>query len=171
MKKLFIIRHAKAVIGDPDNDFERVLNDKGRADSLNLAAYLCENYSSPDLLVCSAAFRTKETADIIIKANSWEFDQKYTRKLYLASASQILKELSEIDDDYNKLMLVGHNNGIHDFAMRMCANDDDENFVRLTNKFPTCSFAAYVLPIKSWKNIEFTIGQLTDFRVPSGSKE
>ena len=64
MRRLFLIRHAKAEPSVGRDDYERRLTDRGRADARRVAAALAARKMLPDLLVHSGAARAKETAEI-----------------------------------------------------------------------------------------------------------
>jgi phosphohistidine phosphatase len=63
MRRLFLIRHAKAEPSVGRDDYERRLTDRGRADARGIAAALAARRMLPDLLVHSGAARAKETAE------------------------------------------------------------------------------------------------------------
>ena len=66
MKRLLLLRHAKSSWHDPAlTDFERPLNRRGRAAARAIGDYLVRNDLLPDLVLCSAAQRTRETLAFI----------------------------------------------------------------------------------------------------------
>ena len=68
MRRLFLIRHAKAEPSVGRDDYDRSLTDRGRADARRIAAALAARRMLPELLVHSGAARTKETAEIFAAA-------------------------------------------------------------------------------------------------------
>ena len=64
MRRLFLIRHAKAEPAVGRDDYERRLTERGRADARRVAAALAARKMLPDVLVHSGAARAKETAEI-----------------------------------------------------------------------------------------------------------
>ena len=69
MRRLFLIRHAKAQPSIGSSDYERTLTDRGRKDARRVAAALAGRRVLPDVLVHSGAARAKETAEIL--AGAW----------------------------------------------------------------------------------------------------
>ena len=69
MRRLFLIRHAKAEPSVGRDDYDRSLTDRGRADARRIAAALAARRMLPELLVHSGAARTKETAEILAAAS------------------------------------------------------------------------------------------------------
>src|SRR5271165_1803532 len=69
MRRLFLIRHAKAQPSIGSSDYERTLTDRGRKDARRVAAALAGRRVLPDVLVHSGAARAKETAEIF--AGAW----------------------------------------------------------------------------------------------------
>ena len=55
MRRLFLIRHAKAEPSVGRDDYERRLTDRGRADARRVAAALAARRMIPDLLIHSAS--------------------------------------------------------------------------------------------------------------------
>ena len=66
MKRLFIIRHAKSDQGFPGNDFERPLNERGKADAPVMAKRLLDKQITIDAFVASPAKRAKKTAELFV---------------------------------------------------------------------------------------------------------
>ena len=64
MRRLFLIRHAKAQPAAGQNDYRRALTDRGRADARRMAERLPSAGLLPEVLIHSGALRAKETAEI-----------------------------------------------------------------------------------------------------------
>lgn len=71
MKKLLLIRHAKAVHDNAYDDFERPLRHRGIRDAQSMAEALLKEKIVPQVLVTSPAIRTLATADIFSEFLSW----------------------------------------------------------------------------------------------------
>jgi phosphohistidine phosphatase SixA len=73
MKKLLLLRHAKAVSHDEKHDKARALNSRGRSDSESMGRVMHREQYLPDLVFCSTARRTVETWEHLapeLKCNS-----------------------------------------------------------------------------------------------------
>ena len=61
MRRLLLLRHAKAERGARNEGFRRVLIDRGRKDAAKIGAYMAAHALIPDRVVLSPAARTQET--------------------------------------------------------------------------------------------------------------
>ena len=148
MKTLTIVRHAKSSWKDsslPDN--KRPLNRRGERDAPEMGRRIQEHGIRPSLIVSSPAVRAWTTAKVIAQAINYprEFLQKEER-LYLASLDDILDVIVAQDNGFNKLMVVGHNPGLTDFA----------NFLvpGLTNNLPTAGVVSVQVDQDDWSLYE-----------------
>jgi phosphohistidine phosphatase len=112
-KFLYLLRHSDAENNSADGkDFSRKLSQFGKQKAREFSS----KYSSElrvDLVLCSLANRTRETVNLI--------DLKITEvllynSLYLAEKELILSEIEKTSNNVNKLLVVGHNNGLSDLA-------------------------------------------------------
>ena len=66
------------------------------------------------VLICSPAARTRETAQIMLKHSRLRMDQRFDERIYEASLRDLLQVVSEIPDDKQIAMLIGHNPGFEE---------------------------------------------------------
>ena len=66
-KVIYLVRHAKSCWKNQLPDFERPINKRGRLDANLVSNYLKNSILFPDLILCSAAMRTRLTSEIFIK--------------------------------------------------------------------------------------------------------
>lgn len=119
MKTLILMRHGKSFWDNPEqDDLLRPLNQKGQVDSENMALWLKKSLKyQPDVFLCSDALRTTETLDIVLKTNSWDPKRAvYDPDLYHAKAKVMIDKVHPFLQDYQTIMMVGHNPGITDFV-------------------------------------------------------
>lgn len=111
---LTLMRHAKSDWNhESKSDHERPLNARGQRDAPEMARRLKSLDALPQLILCSTAVRTRETADYLLKV----FDTpgigiQYSEDLYLASPDTLLEALKDIPDTVNHVMIIAHNPGI-----------------------------------------------------------
>ena len=86
MRRLFLIRHAKAEPSVGRDDYERALTDRGRDDARRVAEVLRARDLLPDVLIHSGALRTKQTAEIF--AAEWPRRVELQEELGLYDATQ-----------------------------------------------------------------------------------
>ena len=142
MKTLYVLRHAKSDWNDARlTDFERPLNERGLNAARKMGAFLRERGVAPDLIVSSPARRARETAEIVKDAAGFSAKIRFEPRIYEASLGDLLEIISEVENDCEKLLIVGHNPGFE----QLVGN--------LTGEFqpmPTAAFADIELEIENW---------------------
>ncbi len=99
-----------------------------------------------DLVLCSSARRTRETLDLVLAGFMPPPRCIVEDGLYLASADRLMDRLRRIDDRDEKVLLIGHNPGIHELAVAL-ADKSSANFGALASgKFPTTAYASFHVP-------------------------
>ncbi len=146
MKTLIILRHGKAELHKPGlDDYDRALIKRGINNSEDMGKYIAEKWGVPDLILSSAAVRAHQTAVLAAKGMKYPKEAIMTdERLYLVSEYSILKVLSELVDNHESCMLVGHNPGLT-YLVNLLG-------VKLDN-LPTASAVCFSLGINSWKDI------------------
>lgn len=109
MRKIYIIRHAKAVKNSDTNDYDRNLNDRGKKDLKIMANFLASKEIVPDLVISSSAVRCKYTAKGICATLKIKNKIKFDTKLYNANIEYVLNLMQNIDLKYKNIFLVLHN--------------------------------------------------------------
>lgn len=172
MKTLYLLRHAKSSWGDPGlPDHERRLNARGQAAADAMGRHLAERKPLPAAILASTARRVAETLEILLPAAGLA-KQPVTRDrgLYLAEPAALLGRLRQAPADADSLLMVGHNPGLHDFAVRLAGEvkpDDRAARDRLRDAYPTCALAVIAFPLAdSWLEIGWGDGRLDDFVTP-----
>ncbi len=120
MKILFLLRHAKAASSsDSLRDFDRSLSDQGRKQAERVGKYLKEQNIGLDLVLSSTALRARETTELVLTAAECISQVRYDQRMYEASRQQLLEVVSEIEEDKNQVLLVGHNPGLEELQQRL----------------------------------------------------
>jgi phosphohistidine phosphatase len=174
VKRLFLVRHAKAVPAARDaDDHARRLAEQGRADAALMAGYIKRKNYRPDLVLCSDSARTRETLEIGRAITEMQPCVDYRGDLYLAEPSLLLAVLREVPDRANSVMLVGHNPGLEQIVSMLLKHDqNDPHHYRsaLEEKFPTAAFAVLDFDIADWTQLAEGSGALADFKTPKDLK-
>ncbi len=144
MKTLLLIRHAKSSWDHLlQDDFERPLNERGKADAPMMAERLLARKVSIDAFISSPAKRARKTCSVFLKACKKEEGEMILKpELYLASADTISQVVSGLEDRLNAVALFSHNPGITEFANLLTE-------VHVDN-MPTCSVYAVKAAINHW---------------------
>ncbi len=110
-KTLFVVRHAKAKqteIGAKDID--RELLPEGLQQASRLGAYLYKKNGDIDAIICSSALRAVQTAELIADQLSYDISKTVIiSDLYEASVRIIENILLDLNNEWNKVVLIGHN--------------------------------------------------------------
>lgn len=159
MKTLLVLRHAKSSWKDQSlSDHDRPLNTRGKQDAPRMGALIRKADLVPDLIISSSAKRARKTAQAVSEAGGYEDEIVYTRNLYHAWADQFVSELSKISDDFDCVMVVGHNPGMEDLIEEISGE-----WVRM----PTAALAQIELKINHWSDIALDgEGELANIWLP-----
>lgn len=170
MKRLFLLRHAKAVSGDPKSgDHNRVLNERGRRDAPRMAGEMRQRRYLPDSVLCSTASRTVETWALMAPELDAIPDVKYLDGLYLAPWTSLLGIVRRSGHG-RSVLVVGHNPGLEELGLALAREPHSERermrLDALNAKFPTSALAVLDFDIENWKELEPATGKLTDIVRP-----
>ncbi len=160
MKHLLICRHAKSSWKDSSlADFDRPLNKRGEKNAPLMGKMLVDHKIKPDLIVSSPAKRAKLTA--LTLAKELHYPKKkivYMNSIYNAPAEELIPCIHSFDDQFDKVIIVGHNTG---FTMLANVLGD----LKIPN-VPTCGIVALDFKIDSWKDVRKKNGKLVFFYYP-----
>lgn len=167
MLKLTLFRHAKSSWDHADlTDFDRPLNARGERDAPVMGRYLEEHALIPDLILCSAARRTRETLDLAWADWPVKPHTEYSEALYLATQDAMLAILRNVEGIPSHVLMIGHNPGIHAFAMSMAGSGETEARFALSSNYPTAAIANISFENAAWSEIQSGGGTLTLFITP-----
>jgi len=121
-----------------------------------------------DRIVSSTAVRAGSTARLFRDAFDRQIPLTSRAELYHAAVRDLLTiALEECNGDNGaRIMLVGHNPGMHDLARFLCDEGDPDAVSRLRAKFPTAALAEFDLSIRAGPEIAPDSGRLIRFVRP-----
>lgn len=121
-----------------------------------------------DRIVSSTAARAWSTARLFRTSFDMQIPLASRRDLYHAAHKELLAiAIEEADgDDEARIMLVGHNPGMHDLACFLCGEGEPDDVARLRAKFPTAALAEFELPRRPVLDIEANSARLVRFVRP-----
>jgi phosphohistidine phosphatase len=167
MRCLLLLRHAKSAPAETGaRDFERTLDARGRADAPTMGAYMARHALVPDRAIVSAARRTRETWELAAAAFPTAAPVVYDDRLYDAAPDAILKIIRETADTVRKLLLIGHNPGLHEAAKLLIAAGNVDARERLHEELPTSGLVAIDFAFESWSRLHPQAGRLERFVSP-----
>ena len=151
MRTLWLLRHAKASAGGAGlADRDRPLTARGRDGAERIGRHLAERGARPDLVLCSPSLRTRETLEPVTKALGVELSVDFDDELYLASEGDLQKRIEQVPDGASSVLLVGHNPGVAELALRLAVRGDPDALAELRRKFPTGALAEFRIPSPHW---------------------
>lgn len=110
-KTLFIVRHAIAKSTETGKkDIDRELAPEGLQKSSRLGVYIYKKNTDISAIVCSSSIRAVQTAELIADQINFDISKiKIDSELYEASVRIIYNKICEFDNDWNEVIVVGHN--------------------------------------------------------------
>jgi len=158
-KTLLILRHAKSSWEFADlSDHDRPLSSRGKRDAPRIGRKLLKEGLIPQLIISSPAVRAYSTAEKVAKASGYDGEISVESSLYGSGYKEYLNVLQVQNDQYDLIMLVGHN------------PHAEQLLEILTGKMitmPTCTVAYVRLPIRRWKEVKAqTKGELVNIWRP-----
>ena len=162
MKTLLLMRHAKSSWKEsniPDHD--RPLNRRGKHDAPLMGKLLRDQKMNLDLIISSTAVRAETTANLIAKAIRYKGKIILDKSIYDAEPMDLLTLLSNSSDEYNNILLVGHNPTMEEMV-QMITNSPEITMA-------TCAIAHLTLSIDTWTDLkekQTFRGKLENFWTP-----
>jgi phosphohistidine phosphatase len=169
MRRLILLRHAKSRPGDRDHD--RVLAKRGREAAPRMGAYMASHGLRPDLVVCSAAVRTRETWELVALAFDEPPPVLFDERIYANNPDVLLDIVTGTKADVHVLMLVGHNPSIQVLADLLSASGHGDARRQLREKFPTAGLAVIDFPVDAWERVHPRSGRLDRLVTPGSLEE
>jgi phosphohistidine phosphatase len=124
-----------------------------------MGAWLKSRELKPDLMVSSAAKRAINTAQMIAEAVGYPGKAILIQdRMYLAEVSTLVDVIHALDDQHQRVYLIGHNPGCTELVHHL-ANETLGNL-------PTAGVASIQFPVDSWTHIMPGCGKLVFLEYP-----
>lgn len=153
MKRVVIVRHAKAVPYGYEDDFNRDLRDRGVNDALLVCGELKKRAIKPCAIISSPAVRALKTARIF--AENLEFDPRKIRKMEAIyeglTTFEFIDIIKDLPEDLNTVFFFGHNPEFLFLTGNLL-----EHFSR---HLPTCGTVGIDFEVDKWNQIEAHTGK------------
>lgn len=167
--RILLLRHAKSSWDNTRlRDHDRPLAKRGERAAPAMGAHLAGTGLRVDRIVSSTAARAWSTASLFRASFNEQISLASRRDLYHAAYRDLLAIAMEEagDDDQARIMLVGHNPGMHDLARFLCGEGEPDEIARLRAKFPTAALAEFDLPRRPVQDVEANSARLVRFVRP-----
>ena len=160
MKRVIIVRHAKAVPYGYDDDFNRDLSNRGESDAALIGSELRKQSVKPDVMISSPAKRALKTARIFAQELHFERSNIIEKQdIYDGqTTSEFLDMIQELPESATTAFFFGHNPGFYYFVCNLLTG--------FHNDMPTCSTVAIDFKVNSWSEVEARTGHLAFHLVP-----
>lgn len=145
MKTLLLMRHAKSSWSESNTaDHDRPLNKRGKQAAPQMGKLLHQEGLVPDMILCSTARRSRETAEAVAKACGYAGKIEAQRDLYSSDAACYIDILRHLPDQANRALLIGHNPETETLLEILTGSSE-----RMT----TAAIAHMDLPISRWQEL------------------
>jgi phosphohistidine phosphatase len=156
MKKLLLIRHAKAEKDTSVKDIERPLKYIGIQDAAFMAERLKDGSHVPQIIITSPALRTKTTAEIFADHLLLP-DPEIKKAIYEAGQQTLLRVVNQLPVKYDFIALVGHNPGISQLLYYLTGEEREVH---------TSTVAEIDFDTDNWASIGGDSGELVYYSSP-----
>jgi phosphohistidine phosphatase len=124
MKRICVIRHAKADRGDPSlRDIERPLTKRGKRDCKHMGRWIGAHVGRPALIVSSPAVRARSTASGVAAGCGYEAEVVQWDHLYPGDVQATVNAIRNLDESVNTVLIVGHNPVLEDLVSWLAASE------------------------------------------------
>lgn len=160
MKTLIILRHAKTEKIDPAGDLARELTKPGRRMATEAGREIFEAAGMPDLLVTSNAIRAVQTGDLVAEAMRFTGERRVVPEIYGATEAELVEAIQQFPDEFERIVLVGHNPGLEELANSFRGE-------KATEHLPTSGWLVVDLGIDRWAKTNSGAGEVRASGAPS----
>ncbi len=145
MKTLLIMRHAKSSWKDKNlKDRKRPLSKRGKRNAPQMGELIKEKELIPQMILSSDALRARQTIELFSETSGFNGEVSYDDDLYMAEADEYLDAARKAPDEYERIMIVGHNPGLESLLPLLTGQ---------VQSLPTAAIAHLALPIDHWKDL------------------
>ena len=151
-RQLLLLRHAKAVIGEGMDDFDRPLAPRGEAAAQRMGHYMAASGLAPDLVLCSPARRTSQTWEIASRELP-PTEVHLVEALYdFGYGEALLQVIRQQGGAARRLLLVTHNPATQHLALSLAGSGNPVLRRQLLEKYPTAGLTV-LSPPGNWQNL------------------
>jgi phosphohistidine phosphatase len=176
MRRLMLLRHARTENDAPSGrDQDRRLDDRGRIDAAEIGSWIGRHPPFPDSVLVSPAVRAHQTWEIAWEAMKGSVPQPQVEllpELYGADPTLLLHIIHGAStSDPQRLMVIGHNPGMHELALLLAGSGDAMGRKALADNLPTSGLAVFDFAVDDWSDVAFRRGTLVLFVSPKALKQ
>ena len=171
MRRLMLLRHAKTESDAPGGrDEDRRLDQRGLLEAAEIGGWMAAHPPFPDAVKVSPAVRSVQTWDIAwerMKALAPAPAVRQVAELYGADPAVLLHVVhAAASNDPQRLLVVGHNPGMHEAAFMLAGHGNAAARAALADNLPTSGLVVLDFDINDWRDVAFRTGRLELFVSP-----
>lgn len=159
-KTLFLARHAKASEKQSgQNDIDRELNSKGLQNSTRMGINFSNKNIQFDIIISSPAVRAHATASLIAEQLKYDTSKIHLNpEIYEASTRTLLQVLNQLKDEWNTVLLVGHNPAISYLSEYLTKSEIGD--------MTTCGVVIIEFEVDQWDMVSEGTGKMISYEYP-----
>lgn len=167
MRRLLLLRHAKTESAEPGRDDRaRVLVERGRTEAAQIGAYMASHALVPDRIIVSPAARSQETWKHMAALMRPAPATSTLEQIYDATPEDIVGAILETPANVERLLIVGHNPGLHEVALALIASGNIDARESLRENLPTAGLIVIDFAYDDWSKLHPQSGRLERFVTP-----
>lgn len=166
MRRLMLLRHAKALPGKGGKDINRPLSDEGREEAHAVGQYMATEGLETNLALISPSVRTRETFDLVDIFLTSSPKMRVEPAMYEASWVSLFALIRKAPAKQPSLLLVGHNPGFEDLANELIGSGNKTALSHFPRRMATGALAVIDFDTKGWNRIKARGGHLSFFVAP-----
>ncbi len=160
IKTLLILRHAHSSEKQPGNsDKHRELSREGVNGAVKIGTFIKKQGIGIDLITASTATRAIATATIVSNGIGYNPNLiAQAEELYIASVKSMVEFIHELGEEYNSVVLIGHNPHLSYLSEFLCKTE--------LGALPPGGLAIIQFNQLRWEQLEKASGELVHFTSP-----
>ena len=162
LKLLMILRHAEALPSDSGGDAARKLSGKGLQDAAALGLLMREKKWLPQHVYCSTTIRTRQTLEQV-SAGLGALPTDFEERIYSGGLPDMMDLIRATPPDIHRLLIVGHNPGIHALSVSLAAEGASPLLNQMTMGYAPGSLSVLECPLHDWRMLAPHQNSLVDF--------
>jgi phosphohistidine phosphatase len=167
MRRLMLLRHAKALRAEGLEDFDRPLKAAGRDQARLIGEFMAAHRLAPGLALVSTALRARETFDLVDIFLHPPPERVDEPRIYEATLEALFGIVRGLPASQPSVLLVGHNPGFEEFAGELISAGNAAALARFHRHLPTGALAVIDFKADRWNKIEKQRGSLALFVTPA----
>jgi phosphohistidine phosphatase len=171
MRRLILLRHAKAERPVGVRDLDRPLDSRGQEDAPRVGAYMTNHGLRPDKVIVSTSVRTQQTWDLAAGAFDKPPPVTFDERVYENESDILFGLIGTTEPQIQSLLLVGHSPSVHELAEFLIGTGDLEGRRLLHEKFPTAALVVIDFDADAWDRVEASSGRFERFVTPKSFPE